>query len=95
MLRGRSNRIPLEHVDIIECKDKLTLLGATFEENPMNWDTQFEYLLSRASSRLYILRVCRYYKYSIRSLDFVFQSLILPIFIYGIEVGVMPFIVSI
>ena len=52
----------------------------------MNWDTQFEYLLSKASSRLYILRVCRYYKYSISSLDLLFRSLILSIFIYGIEV---------
>lgn len=51
-------RKELEHVDIIECKDKLTLLGATFEENSMNWDTQFEYLLSRTSSRLLLFLGC-------------------------------------
>ena len=43
-------------------------------------------LVEYASSRLCILRVCRYYKYSISSLDLLFQSLILSIFIYGIVV---------
>ena len=86
LLRGRGTRIPPEPLDIIDCNDKLNLLGVTFEKNPMNWDTQFECLLSKASSRLYILRVCRYYKYFISILDLLFQSLILSIFIYGIEV---------
>ena len=81
LLRRRSTRIPPEPLGIIDRKDKLTLLGVT-----MNWDTQFEYLLSKASSRSYILRVCRYYKYSISSLDLLFQSSILSIFIYGIKV---------
>ena len=31
-----------KNFDIIERKDKLTLLEVTFEENPMNWGTQFE-----------------------------------------------------
>ena len=91
LLRGRVLRIPPKLLDIIDCNDKLNLLGVGFEENPMNWDTQFEYLLSKASSRLYILRVCRHYKYSISSLDLLFQSLILPNFIYGIEVWGNPF----
>ena len=86
LLRGRGTRIPPEPLDIIDRNDKLNLLGVTFAENPMNWDTQFEYLLSKASSRLYILRLCRHYKYSISSLDLLFQSLILSILIYGIEV---------
>ena len=86
LLRGKGARIPPEPLDIIDRNDKLNLLGVTFEENPMNWDTQFEYLLSKASSRLYILRLCRHYKYSISSLDLLFQSLILSILIYGIEV---------
>ena len=63
-----------------------TYWGSPSKKNPMNWDTQVECLLSKASSRLYTLRVCRYYKYSISSLDLLFQSLILSIFIYGIEV---------
>ena len=41
LLKGRSTRIPPEPLDIIDRKDKLTLLGVT-----MNWDTQFEYFLS-------------------------------------------------
>ena len=86
LLRGRGTRIPPEPLDIIDGNDKLNLLGVTFEKNAMNWDTQFECLLSKATNRLYILRVCRYYKYSISSLDLLFQRLILSIFIYGIEV---------
>ena len=50
--------------------------------------------LEVAISRLYILRVCRYYKYSISSLDLLFQSLILSIFIYAIEVWGSAFIVQ-
>ena len=73
LLKGRSTRIPPEPLDIIDRKDKLNLLEVTFEENPTNWDIQFQYLLSRASSRLYILRVCRYYKYFISRLDYFFK----------------------
>ena len=33
LLRERSTRIPLEPLDMIDRKDKLTLLWVTFEEN--------------------------------------------------------------
>ena len=36
LLRGRSTRIHPEPLDIIERKDKLTLLDVIFEENPMD-----------------------------------------------------------
>ena len=61
-------------------------MGVTFEEVPVNWDTHINYLLSKASSRLYILRICKYYGYTIENLDLLFQSLILSVFIYAIEV---------
>ena len=47
---------------------------------PVNWDTHIDYLLSKASSRLYIIRICKYYGYSIENLDLLFQSLILCAF---------------
>ena len=49
-------------------------------------DTHIDYLLSKASSRLYIIRICKYYGYSIENLDLLFQSLILSVFTYAIEV---------
>ena len=42
--------------------------------------------LSKASFRLYILRVCKHYRFLIDYLDLHFQSLILSIFTYAIEV---------
>ena len=35
----------------------------------VNWDTHIDYLVSKASSRLYIVRICKYYGYSIENLD--------------------------
>ena len=51
-------------LEIIGRKEKLKLLGVSFEQVPVNWDTHIDYLLSKASSRLYILRICRYYGYT-------------------------------
>ena len=42
--------------------------------------------LSKASFRLYILRVCKHYRFLIDYLDLHFKSLILSIFTYAIEV---------
>ena len=52
----------------------------------VNWDTHIDYLLSMANSKLYIIRICKYYGYSIGNLDLLFQSLILSVFTYAIEV---------
>ncbi|CAH3159379.1 unnamed protein product [Porites lobata] len=71
---------PPEPLEIIGRKEKLKLLGVTFEQVPVNWDIHIDYLLSKASSRLYIIRICKYYGYSIENLDLHFQSLILSVF---------------
>ena len=86
LLKGRTTRTPPEPLEIIGGKEKLKLLGVTFEQVPVNWDTHIDYLLSNASSRLYIIRICKYYGYSIESLDLRFQSLIVVVFTYAIEV---------
>ena len=62
------------------------LLGVTFENDPVNWDSHIDHVLSKASSRLYILRVCRFYGYPKEQLDLLFQSLIISVFTYAIEV---------
>ena len=76
-------RIPLpESIDGIAKK----LLGVTVNGDQCNWDTQFENMLSKASSRLYILRVCKYYGYSLQELTLLFDSLIMSLFTNAIEV---------
>ena len=55
-------------------------------QDPCNWDVQFENMLSKASSRLYILRVCKYYGFSLQELTLLFDSLIMSLFTYAIEV---------
>ena len=70
----------------IERKSWLKLLGVTFQENPCCWDLHIDDLLSKASGRMYILRVCRCYGYSEDQLSKLFDSLILSLFYYCIEV---------
>ena len=69
----------------IERKEWLKLLGITFHEDPCNWDLHIDSLLSRAASRLYILRICKYYEYSKDQLSKLFDSLIMTLFLYGLE----------
>jgi len=51
---GKTTRTPPEPLEIIGRKEKLKLLGVTFEQVPVNWETHIDYLLSKASSRLYV-----------------------------------------
>ena len=53
----------------IERKEWLKLLGITFNEDPCNWDLHIYSLLSRAASRLHILRVCEYCSISMATLN--------------------------
>ena len=86
LLRQKTTRTPPGPLEIIGRKEKLKLSGVTFEQ---------DYLLSKASSRLYIIRICKYYGYSFENLDLLFQSLILSVFTYAIEVWGALFIVNI
>ena len=58
----------------IERKEWLKLLGITFREDPCNWDLRVDSLLSRAASRLYIFRICKYYGYTKDQLSKLFHS---------------------
>ena len=75
-----------EKIPETERKSELKLLGVTFSSNPCNWDTHIDSLLHRAASRLYILRVCKFYGYSDHELTSLFDSLIMSLFLYAIEV---------
>ena len=84
LMKGESEKDQPDPLQYIKRKSNLKLLGVTFEDNPTNWDTHFDYMLSKASSRLYILRVCKYYGFSVDYLD-LFKSLILSIVTDTIE----------
>ena len=86
LMKGKTEKDEPDPLQYIKRKSNLKLLGVTFEDNPTNWDTHFDYMLSKASSRLYILRVCKYNGFSVDYLDLLFKSLILSIFTYAIEV---------
>ena len=64
----------------------MKLLGIIFQENPSDWDLYVDNLLRKASSRLYILRVCKYFGYPKDQLTKFFDLLIMSLFLYGIEI---------
>ena len=57
----KSPKIPPPPLAIVERKTQLKLLGVTSEADPMKWDTHIDHVLSKVNSRLYILRVCKFY----------------------------------
>ena len=46
----------------------------------------FEDLISNASDRMYIMRICKYYGLPADQLHMLFHSLIISLFLFGIEV---------
>ena len=85
-MKGKTEKDQPDPLHYIKRKSNLKLLGVTSEDNPTNWDTHFDCMLPKPSSRLYILRVCKHYGFSFNYLDLLFKSLILSIFTYAIEV---------
>ena len=57
LVMRRKTRNPPGTIPITERKSELQLLEVTVHENPCNWDTHFHYMMSKAISRLYILKV--------------------------------------
>ena len=60
VVRGKAREVLPQQLSHINRKSGLTLLGVTLNKDPNNRDTQFDMILHKASSRLYILRVCKY-----------------------------------
>ena len=67
----------------VERKTQLKLLGVTNETDPMNWDTHIDHVLSKVSSPLCILRVCKFYGYPKEQLDLLFRIVIMSVFTYA------------
>ena len=83
--KGSLKQLP-PPIDGIKRKKWLDLLGVTFQDDLCCWDLHVDKLLSKASGRMYILRVCRSYGYSRDQLTKLFQTLISSLFTYAIEV---------
>ncbi|XP_028408299.1 LOW QUALITY PROTEIN: sacsin-like [Dendronephthya gigantea] len=79
------NQLP-PPINGIERKEWLTLLGVSFQDDPCCWDIHVDGLLSKASGRMHILRVCKLYGYPRDQLTKLFETLILSLFTYAIEV---------
>ena len=85
VLKGKSTKALPVPLALIELKSSLKLLGVTFQSDPCNWDLHLDNILSKASSRLHILRVCKFYGLPLDHLHILFTSLILPILTYAVE----------
>ena len=86
LLKGKSTKALPAPLVSIERKPSLKLLGVTFQSDPCNWDLHLDNILSKASSRLHILRVCKFYGLPLDDLHILFTSLILPTLTYAVEV---------
>ena len=86
IVRGKTNKSPPIPISGIERKSELNLFGVTLNENPCNWDTHINSLLQKAGSRMYILRVCKFYGFPLKDLEMLFDSLIVSLFFYAVEV---------
>ena len=61
VIQGHGNgSIPIP-IPSIERKTWLEILATILQENPCNWDMHFDKLISKASGRMYIIRVCKFY----------------------------------
>ena len=86
LLKGKSTKALPAPPALIEWKPGLKLLGVTFQSDLCNWDSHLDNMLSKASSRLHILRVCKFYGLPLDHLHILFTSLILPTLTYAVEV---------
>ena len=82
LIHGKTTKPNPQPVPGIERKSWLKLLGIIFQENPCCWDLHVNKLIAKASSRLYILRVCKFLWINSTS----YLTLILSCFAYGLEV---------
>ena len=78
--RKTTKQAPDALPSVVRKPAELQLLGVTFNQDPCNWDTHFDFLLRKASSRLYIMRVCKFYGYTQEELTALFYSLIMSLF---------------
>ena len=89
IFRGKTIKpLPVPLLDI-KRKNALKLLGVTFNEHPCNWETHFDQMITKASSRLYFLRVCKFYKCSSQELTFPFDCLLMSVFVFVVGLWIV------
>ena len=86
-VHGRISKPLPPLVQGIERKSWLKLLGIIFQENPSDRDLHVDNLLRKPSSRLYILRVCKYFGYPKEQLTELFVLSICPWFYMELRFG--------
>ena len=86
LIYGRTTKPNPQPVPGIERTSWLKLLCIIFQENPCCWILHVDKLMAKAGSRLYILRALKFYGYSQYQLNKLFDSLIVSLFVYGVEV---------
>ena len=86
VMKGRTTLPSPDEIVDIQCVWYLKLLGVTFQDSPTNWNKHFDDLMDRALKRMHILRVCKNNGYSISDLHYLFNFLIMSLFIYCIRV---------
>ena len=86
IVSGKSANLPPDPIPGIKRKTWLKLLGITLQSYPSCWDLHASNLLYRASSRMHIMRICRTSGNSKEQLTYLFDTLIMSSFMYGIEV---------
>ena len=83
--KGVLKQLPPQ-IDGIKRKEWLKLLGVSFQDDPCRWELHVDNVLSKASGRMHILRVCKSHGYNSDHLTKLFERLILLLFTYAIEV---------
>ena len=86
IIHGNTTHPLPEPLPTITRKSWLEILGVTLHEKPGNWDNHFNEIISKAGSRMYILRVCKNCGFSKKDLDLLFHSLTVSALVFGIEV---------
>ena len=66
----------------INTTDNMKLLGVTIQSN-LNWDTQVNQMISKASKRMYMLYVLKRFRASAEDLTSVFRMYVRPILEYA------------
>ena len=85
--RGKTTKqVPSALLSIVR-KPELKLLGVTFNKDPCDWDTHFDLLLRKASSRLYIIRVSKFNGYWQKELTALFNSSMMSLFCMQLKFG--------
>ena len=87
IVRGRTSAPIPRRIPSIKQKTWLKILGITLEKKPENWDIHFEEMLKKASGRtknVHFMSV-QYYGFTTKQLELLFQSLIMSLFTFGVE----------